>query len=413
MPGLTQKECDAITYLRSPTAIRERCQRVFTLACANQLQHFAYHPEKLHAVAAYVATITRQTYPDLTIPYHSRWRHFHAGGVDRVAQLDQQLGQCNRLERARCCFDLVIISVLLDAGAGAQWRYHEAPTGQTYSRSEGLAVASLHMFLTGLFSSRTDHPWQADATGLQHLTEARLGEALQVTLDNPLVGLAGRATLLRALGVAVAQAPYYFGRSLRLGNLFDYLYAQATGGVLSAQQVLMAIIESLGPIWPGRLSLGRVNLGDVWRHTQVTGEEPTAGLVPFHKLSQWLTYSLIEPLQEAGVIVEGIEALTALPEYRNGGLLLDLGVLTPRHEAVLGQAHTPDAEVVVEWRALTVAVLDQVAAEVRSLLGLSAQQFPLSKVLEGGTWRAGRQVARERRGDGSPPLRVISDGTVF
>ena len=413
MPGLTQKECDAITYLCSPTAIRERCQQVFTLACANQLQHFAYHPEKLHEVAAYVATITRQTYPDLTIPYHSRWRHFHAGGVDRVAQLDQQLGQCSRVEQARCCFDLVITSVLLDAGAGAQWRYHETSTGQTYTRSEGLAVASWHMFLTGLFSSRADHPWQADATGLQCLTEARLGEALQVTLDNPLVGLAGRATLLRALGAAVAQAPHYFGRSPRLGNLFDYLCTQATGGILSAQQVLVAILESLGPIWPGRLSIGRVNLGDVWRHNQVKGDEVTAGLVPFHKLSQWLTYSLIEPLQEAGIIVEDIEALTALPEYRNGGLLLDLGVLTPRHEAVLGQVHTADAEVVVEWRALTVAVLDRVAAEVRSLLGLSAQHFPLAKVLEGGTWRAGRQVARERRADGTPPLRVVSDGTVF
>lgn len=413
MPGLTQKECDAITYLRSPTAIRERCQQVLTLAYANQLQHFAYHPEKLHEVAAYVATITRQTYPDLTIPYHSRWRHFHAGGVDRVAQLDQQLGQCSRAERARCCFDLVITSVLLDAGAGAQWRYHETSTGQTYTRSEGLAVASWHMFLTGLFSSRADHPWQADATGLQCLTEARLGEALQVTLDNPLVGLAGRATLLRALGAAVAQAPHYFGRSPRLGNLFDYLCTQATGGILSAQQVLVAILDSLGPIWPGRLSIGRVNLGDVWRHNQVKGDEVTAGLVPFHKLSQWLTYSLIEPLQEAGIIVEDIEALTALPEYRNGGLLLDLGVLTPRHEAVLGQVHTADAEVVVEWRALTVAVLDRVAAEVRSLLGLSAQHFPLAKVLEGGTWRAGRQVARERRADGTPPLRVVSDGTVF
>jgi hypothetical protein len=156
-----------------------------------------------------------------------------------------------------------------------------------------------------------------------------------------------------------------------------------------------------------------VNLGDVWRHTQVKGDDLTAGLVPFHKRSQWLTYSLIEPLQEAGVSVEGVETLTALPEYRNGGLLLDFGVLTPKNDAVLGQAYTPDAEVVVEWRALTVAILDQVADEVRALLGLSAQHFPLAKVLEGGTWRAGRQVARERRADGSPPLHVVSDGTVF
>ena len=75
--------------------------------------------------------------------------------------------------------------------------------------------------------------------------------------------------------------------------------------------------------------------------------------------------------------------------------------------------HTPDAEIIVEWRALTVALLDRVAAHVRDLLGLSAQAYPLAKVLEGGTWRAGRRIARAKRGDGSPPLRLVSDGTVF
>jgi hypothetical protein len=68
---------------------------------------------------------------------------------------------------------------------------------------------------------------------------------------------------------------------------------------------------------------------------------------------------------------------------------------------------------VVEWRALTVALLDRVAPLVREKLGLTAEDFPLAKVLEGGTWATGRRLARERRPDGSPPLAVISDGTVF
>jgi hypothetical protein len=228
------------------------------------------------------------------------------------------------------------------------------------------------------------------------------------------VGLAGRAALLRALGTAVAEAPQYFGtHSPRLGHLFDYLCGRASAGSVSAQQILQALLESLGPIWPGRLSVGSVNLGDVWHHSQVTGPGLTAGLVPFHKLSQWLTYSLIEPIMAAGVTVTGIDALTGLAEYRNGGLLLDLGLLTPKDAAVLTQTHTPDAEVIVEWRALTVALLDRVAVHVRDLLGLSAQDYPLAKVLEGGTWRAGRRIARAQRNDGSPPLRLVSDGTVF
>ena len=67
----------------------------------------------------------------------------------------------------------------------------------------------------------------------------------------------------------------------------------------------------------------------------------------------------------------------------------------------------------MEWRALTVALLDDVAALVRQQLGRTPEQLPLAKVLEGGTWAAGRRIARQKRVDGSPPLTVISDGTVF
>jgi hypothetical protein len=182
---------------------------------------------------------------------------------------------------------------------------------------------------------------------------------------------------------------------------------------LSATQILQGLLESLSPIWPAGRCIGPVALGDVWLHPQVGGDGPSAGLVPFHKLSQWLTYSLLEPLHAAGLTVTGIDALTALAEYRNGGLLLDLGVLRPQYPAVVERAHTPDAEVVVEWRALTVALLDALAPLVRQQLGCTPQALPLAKLLEGGTWRAGRQIAQELRASGEPPLRLVSDGTVF
>jgi hypothetical protein len=414
VPDLSHEERDALAYLRSPRAIRERCQYVLELADHNQLPHFVYAAKKLHEVVEYVVTVMRHTYPHLDIPWHSRWRHFNAGGVDRLAILRQRLAALDQAERTRCCVDLVVTSVLLDAGAGTQWHYHEAASGTDYTRSEGLAVASFHMFFNGLFSSRGNRPWQVDTEGLQGLTETSLAEAMQVTAHNPLVGLAGRAALLRQLGVVLERAPHYFGKQTpRLGNLYDYLAAHANGGAIHARDILFTILDSLGPIWPGRLTLGGVNLGDVWHHSSVGGSGKTAGLVPFHKLSQWLTYSLIEPLEDAGVRVEGIEALTGLAEYRNGGLLLDLGLLQPRHLDLLSHEHAAGSEVIVEWRALTVALLDRIANGVREMLGLSAHDCPLAKVLEGGTWRAGRQVARERRADGSPPLRIVSDGTVF
>jgi hypothetical protein len=135
--------------------------------------------------------------------------------------------------------------------------------------------------------------------------------------------------------------------------------------------------------------------------------------VPFHKLSQWLAYSLIEPLQEAGTLVIEPDALTALAEYRNGGLLIDSGVLAPKRGRLLGETHAGDSEVVVEWRALTVALIDRLADLVRAELGLTPEQLPLAKVLQGGTWSAGRALARQLRDDGGPPLRVTSDGTLF
>ena len=135
--------------------------------------------------------------------------------------------------------------------------------------------------------------------------------------------------------------------------------------------------------------------------------------MPFHKLSQWLAYSLIEPLQWSGIEVVEIDGLTGLPEYRNGGLLLDLDVITLRNPAEAEEAHEPGSRLVVEWRALTVALLDLVADRIRAKLGETPVSLPLAKILEGGTWSAGRRIAAEKRPGGGPPLTIVSDGTVF
>jgi len=119
------------------------------------------------------------------------------------------------------------------------------------------------------------------------------------------------------------------------------------------------------------------------------------------------------PGRAAGVTLRGLSELTGLAEYRNGGLFIDAGVLVPKHARVLGDVHAVDSEVVVEWRALTVALLDRTAERLRDRVGLSPEELPLARVLEGGTWRAGRVLANEKRPGGVPPLRVQSDGTVF
>ncbi len=292
---------EAVAWLRSPQAIRARCAAILEAARADGLAHFALRAERLEAAADYVARTIRVNYPTVEIPTHSRWRHFAVGGRDRWAELAARLGGMGTEEAARIRFDLAVTSVLLDAGAGAAWRYREPESGEVYARSEGLAVASFDLFAGGALSSDPERPLRADAAGLEAMTEARLAEAFQAGPDNPLVGLAGRAALLRRLGQALTAAPALFGAAHpRLGNLFDYLRSHAPDGAVTATAILAAVLDGLGPIWPGRIELGGVNLGDIWRHPAVRTRDLTDGLVPFHKLSQWLAYSLIEPLEDAG-----------------------------------------------------------------------------------------------------------------
>lgn len=404
---------ETVALLRRPDTIRARCHALLDLAARDALPHFTCHPDRLPEAADYVAETIRRNYPDLRIPYHARWRHFAAGGTDRWGALAARLAGEDPAETARRRFDLCVVSVLLDAGAGPGWSYTE-PDGTRLARSEGLGVASLHAFAAGLFSSDPANPLRVDAAALRALDAPRLAAAFQVTEKNPLEGMEGRAALLRNLGEALAQAPALFGaQPPRPGGLFDHLRARATADGLPAATILAAVLEGLAPIWPARLTLDGENLGDVWRHPLAAPEGPAPGLVPFHKLSQWLSYSLAEVVEEAGIPVLALDALTGLPEYRNGGLLLDLGVLALRDPALARQTLPVDHPAIVEWRALTVALLDRLAGAVRDRLGLDAAAMPLARVLEGGTWAAGRRIAREKRPGGGPPLTVASDGTVF
>jgi hypothetical protein len=391
-------------WLLTADAVRVRAREILALVETGGSAHFTYRPERLQPTVDYVLATIRANYPDLAIPFHSRWRHFTVGGIDRWGALAAELAGETREEIARIGFDLAVTSVLLDAGAGPAWRYREAGGG-VYARSEGLAVASFRLFRAGLFAADPARPLRADAVALRRLDEARLATGMQVGPDNPLVGIAGRAALLRRLGDALAANPELFGAEGRIGNLFDHLAAQAAGGTLPASAILGALLRGFGAIWPGRHHIAGIALGDTWCHGDV--------LVPFHKLTQWLAYSLIEPLEAAGIAVTDVDALTGLAEYRNGGLVLDLGLIVPRDAGMAARVLAVGDEAVVEWRALTVALLDRIADGVRASLGLDARQLPLAKVLEGGTWAAGRRIAVEKRPGGAPPLAIASDGTVF
>ena len=413
-----------LAVLRDPATIRLRCQAILQSVEGGVSPYFSVQRGELDAVAERVAALTLKRFPDLNIPLHSRWRHFESGGIDRKAELDTLLQGRSPGERARAHFDLTVVSVLLDAGAGPQWRYTEAAREQggqatIYQRSEGLGVATFRAFVEGVFSATPDDPLRVDASALQRIEQSTLRSLFQSSPSNPIVGLEGRAGLLARLGEALLAEAARDGGPARPGLFYDRLTAQGTRMQVTATAVLGELLASMAPIWTSGSRVQGLPAGDVWPHLWAGGavadgqDSTTSGWVPFHKLSQWLTYSLLEPLQWAGVDVTGLDALTGLPEYRNGGLLVDAGVIRLRDPRLAARVWKPSDAPIIEWRALTVALLDDVAAGVRHKLGKTAAELPLARVLEGGTWAAGREIAREKREDGAPPWKIDSDGTVF
>ncbi len=397
--------------LLSTKAIRAQAEALLQLNLQGEGQ-FYVAMDKLDEVADFVIKTIKEKYPRWNIPYHSRWGHFRVGGRDRVAELAELIVGESTDEKTRILFDLVIASVLLDAGAGPDWKYTDEQ-GQLFSRSEGLAVASFEMFKRGAFSSEPRvRPLKADASGLMGITAEHIEKAFQVSVGNPLLGVKGRAELMFRLGkiVAFGDEPGLPENLKRPGRLYDLIKERAKGDTIEAHDILSLVLKILGPIWPGRIIMNDVNLGDCWRHDGL-GMGP-AGFVPFHKLSQWLSYSLLEPLEAAGYKVVNLSDLTGLAEYRNGGLMIDSGLITPKVSGAFDKPWPPDSKLIIEWRALTVALLDRLADRIREKIGKTKEEFPLVKVLEGGTWWAGRKLAQARR-NGRPPIDIVSDGTVF
>lgn len=352
--------------------------------------------------------------PDYSsIPPHGRWQHFEVGGRPRITQLLQSWpSSLDSTERTKRLVDLFLVSVLLDAGAGTKWTYTSKENGKSYSRSEGLAVASLEMFKSGMFSSDPTNTHQADAAALEKLTSEQLAKGMQVTEANPMSGLEGRAALLTRLGGALRTRVDMFGKDARPGNMVDYLISHPNTVAAAVPVVPLPILwevlmDGLSSIWPAtRTTIEGISLGDAWPCSSLPNPGTWENIVPFHKLTQWLCYSIMVPMTKLmNMQFAGAELQTGLPEYRNGGLLVDTGLLTLKkadadrglkkwHEYMPGSStevvpmFEPSDDVVVEWRAVTVGFLDDLLASVNQGLGLSGNdKLSLAQMLEAGTWK--------------------------
>ncbi|GAA5863152.1 hypothetical protein JCM1840_002487 [Sporobolomyces johnsonii] len=439
-----------IDYLRSLPSIRERCQRVFALAEQSKLEYWTLDLSQEPKIVSFVCDLIARDYGTdyASIPPHGRWRHFVGNRVDPLLDAWDRDG-VDELEKARRLVDLMVASVLMDAGAGNDWKYAPKEGGEKIGRSEGLAVGSLEMFEKGLFSGVEGQPFRVDAVGLSKITPVQISDAMQVSPSNPMTGIEGRANLLVRLASVLADPANaaYFSQSgtQRPGHMVDYLLthpsSQPTPSAVLGRKVAVKIetmweivVSGLSGVWPAaRSKIDGVSLGDVWPVDCLKKEGATSGeeYVSFHKLSQWLSYSLIEVMEKLlGWTFVGKEQMTGLPEYRNGGLLIDFELLRPNIPALLASFSLPvpsspseyptlldippldpSHSAVVEMRAVTICMLDRLAEGIRKQTGV---QLSLPQVLEAGTWKAGREIAKKLRPETSgPPFRYVADGTVF
>ncbi len=412
---------NAFEFLFAADTVRERCWQIGERAIVGQANWFSINDINFQRCVKLVASTCLKNYPNLDIPYHSRWRHFNVGETNLWQHYTHQFTGKN-IELARSAIDFVFLSILLDTDAGDDWVYKEPLTGQLLSRSEGLAAASIDLFFNHVARFERTKGWIMDADSLQQVTQHTLASVFQHSYENPLYGISERLSLLHQLAMILKNYRTKHQLYNRPSNLIDECLLASKKFFrrnisVEATDVLSIILKRFAPMWPKGYTDARytgMNLGDCGYHSLLITDDDTDGIIPFHTLAQWLAYSLIEPLQWGGIDVANINRLTGLSGYRNGGLFIDTGALQPLDQSLLQSRLTLDSEAVVEWRALTIYLIDKLAVELRTVLGVSEKQLPLCAILYGGTWATGRDIAmRLRPPRAIPPLNLVTDGTVF
>ncbi|KAI9275644.1 hypothetical protein BDA99DRAFT_532603 [Phascolomyces articulosus] len=432
-------------YLLSLRAVRERCFRVKDAGARNGLHHFDVDPSKLQDVVQFVVALIKRDFDNpSSMPVHGIWRHFETGRprIQHLLNSWSSLG-FDATEQTRRVLDLFIVGVLLDTDADHVWSFREKATGRTYKRAEGVAVAVLELFTAGAFSSDVNQPHRVDSEALMNLSLETLQQGFQVDQErNALIGLEDRLDLLRNLGQVLQERADYFqqtGPVPRPGNLMDFLLEhkdtiKTKKGALIRLETLWPVVLTMGELCVADRANGKggiPNLGDVFPSNSIqfsNNPQSTEHYVPFHRMSQWLVYSIIEPMERLlGATIEGTELLTPLPEFRNGGLLIDTGFITLKQQEhargienyhknslLPGQPKIEvapmfemDDPVIVEWRALTTAYLDIVAERVRDVLRLNRNKLTLTRVMDGATWAAGRELAEISRPNTQEPPIIV------
>jgi hypothetical protein len=387
--------------------IRRYSYNTLDRIASGQCPYFALDRAKLPPLARGIVQLAEAQFGSVpAVPLHSQWVNYSANNVDRISALEEKMAAhgLSLRDMAAAKADLLIVNEALDHGGLTKWVYKDTSTGSTLSRTEGLGTAVLRSFEAGLFSQRgASNPFRVDFARLRTITDAELADAFQVSDANP---IDGGISLWRERLLALCACPEFEarGRSGRPSAIVDRLFTLADAGqVVTAQDVLSAVLDFLSPVWSGN-SADRGLRGDVWHLPEVSAN------LPIHRMAQWVAHSLIPVVEASGFAINNDQPLSGLAGYRNAGVLVDAGVLVER---------TPDGKVydlgdpkIVTWRSATVALLTELQTAIQEAAACRVEDIPLPRV-HGLAWRMGRQLAGAARAGGGPPIVVTSDTVPF
>lgn len=343
---------DPVLQLFDSTALMGQCWKLLARAERGASEHFMVDREALatHTNALVEAIRPAQEQPPLDNCWHRMQLH-HGEELDHLATA---VGAADAESRARTGLDLVLITTLFD------------PSGSDSART----VEALRLLTAGdLMEAERGAP-QIDATGIEQL----LADDNE---DAPELDPADRAMLGR-LAKALRRNRKRFGDSARFGNCLDELQYSAENGRVDAT----ALIERFGPfllqVMETPASAARGSGGDVWRALDLVGQD---AFVSFQVPTARLVEGMAEPLEEVGLALGGLESQTVPATQRLLAALMTLGIIKPKHSAVLRIEHPANSDIVVELRCLGTSLAERIADHVRRTFGASSTQLPAQRTL--------------------------------
>jgi hypothetical protein len=373
----------AVEHLHRLEVIRERAWMLLAAAERGQSDHFVPSAEAVGTVAAALADKIREVAAadqptpagPASPPLANLWQRLRRHQPAALSVLAEAVAGSDAIERARSGADLAMLHRIVE------------PVG--LAPGEAALDALVRHFAAGGWSARAQRP-ALDAPGIRRSLAGdgavALPPALAALLDD-----AARRQRLEQLAAQLEQAPDWVGIDGRFGSLLDRLVSEAArppggnGAVVPqvpAQLLIDRLAPLLDPIVASTVRIGGMLAGDVWRHPLAWANDRSRELVPFHSLLVALAIDLVEPLEEAAAPLADLDQLPVPADRLVAAQMLRLGLVRSRHAAVARLRHPPGSDIVVELRALSVALTERLADRLRAELGRTVHDLPVVRIVE-------------------------------